>query len=124
MNILSRRLVRQGKCSIEKFRGQTLIYIPTDIVDKVGEEEVKKVAVDIFSIKNLDTWGHIYRCNEEGACQLEVPSVLRNPNYEYTHDRTEEEINRKIKENPTFIFPHLYEARNLVRRIRRRYNRL
>jgi len=44
----------KGRCSIGRFRGQTLIYVPRDIEKKLGRQCIEELAEGVFGKKTLD----------------------------------------------------------------------
>jgi hypothetical protein len=72
------RIVARGECAVGRFRGQTLLYIPIEIAERLGNETLTRLAAEVFSQEKLDRFGFtIFRTNS--YCQLELPPVLNVP---------------------------------------------
>jgi hypothetical protein len=92
----------KGKCAIGRFRGQTCIYVPAPLSDRLDAETVYMLAAEIFTEEKMDEFKmrgvyHIYKT--ETYCQFEVPTSLNrdyarqeeNPDY-----RKPDELVKKI----------------------------
>ncbi|MEK6863629.1 MAG: hypothetical protein AABW53_02940 [Nanoarchaeota archaeon] len=65
----------EGKCAIGRFYGQTHFYIPSDIVQRIGAENIQEVAKEVFGEKQLKDFGWTqFRTHEYYF--LELPGVL------------------------------------------------
>ena len=86
----------KGKCAIGRFRGQTCIYVPAPLSDRLDAETVYRLAAEIFTEEKMDEFKmrgtyDIYKT--EHYCQFEVPTSL---NWEY---------NGRQEENPDYRKP-------------------
>lgn len=71
--------VANGEISVERFFGQTVVYFPAEIGDKVGEFFFLKSAMELFSKERLaKTRYEFFSGSHEGVdfCQVNLPPVL------------------------------------------------
>jgi hypothetical protein len=88
-----------GRCAIGRCMGQTIIYVPAPLCDRLDAETVRRLAVEVYSQEAIDSFcmSGIYKT--ENFCQFEVPTSLNrdyarqeeNPDY-----RKPDELVKKI----------------------------
>lgn len=66
-----------GKCAVERFWGQTIVYIPPAIALKVGEDNLRLIALEVFGKEKLKNLYRYYAADD--YISLELPSVLDFP---------------------------------------------
>lgn len=73
-----------GEISIEKFWGQTVIYLPADIGDKISKEIIDSILLEFFSKEKLEIYHTYYHGKLEGIrfYSIEFPGVLINKEYD------------------------------------------
>ncbi|HLC62766.1 MAG TPA: hypothetical protein VJJ21_00430 [Candidatus Nanoarchaeia archaeon] len=77
----------KGECAVERFYGQTVIYIPNLLADRLTKREIKIAAEEIFPPKELERFGWTYWKGKDYAC-VELPSVideLTSPHPRWNH---------------------------------------
>ena len=72
----------KNECLIRRFRGQTVIYIPTGIAEKVDKETLTRFAVEVFTQQRLDEFDYRepFR-SSSGHYEFEVPNVPLESKY-------------------------------------------
>ena len=51
-------IVASGEIGIERFYGQTLVYLPKIIGDRVGRFSITRIALEVFSSEKLRKAGY------------------------------------------------------------------
>jgi len=77
----------RGECFVEKFRGQTHIYIPPQRAEKISDEEFIRLSREVFPqslYENYDDgtlviFSTVYRDEERHYASLTLPPVIGRP---------------------------------------------
>ncbi len=71
--------VRRGEISVERFKGQTLIYFPEEMVDPIPKFTIRKIVKEYFSAEELRKvkWKFgKYEYDDLKFYYLELPRVI------------------------------------------------
>ena len=82
----------QGRCAIGRFHGQTIIYVPAPLCERLDFETIQRLAVELYSKEIIDDFGMGGIYKTRSYCQFEVPTAL-NPDY------------KRQEENPDYRKP-------------------
>ena len=69
-----------GRCAIGRCMGQTIIYVPALVCERLDVEIVRRLAVEVYSQETIDEFHMSGIYKTEIYCQFEVPTSL-NPDY-------------------------------------------
>lgn len=77
--------LRQGRCAIGRFRGQTHIYIPAHLCERLDDDTIRRLAVEVYSQEAIEAFvmGPIGR--KRTYYMFEVPPSF-NPEYKDQQD--------------------------------------
>lgn len=80
----------QGKFHVAKFRGQTHLYIPQVLVDRIGRESIKKLAEGVYGKEILEK-SYWTQSDYEHSYMLDLPpqTLLSWTKRDETDDRVE-----------------------------------
>ncbi|EKD43733.1 MAG: hypothetical protein ACD_72C00152G0002 [uncultured bacterium] len=94
--------IDQGKCAIELFNGQSVIFIPRAVFEKLGPARVRELAVQVFGEERL---GHFSSqpFEMESSYTMELPPQLK-PNM------TQETFDETLKDNQVAKYAELLET--------------
>lgn len=99
---------------VERFRGQTIIYMPLESTLQIGRADLSRVVQEIFSEYEIGDDLGIYFCQD--GISMMLPSVRRVKDDSLYH-LSNEKIKEMMDEDPTQVFPDFYLPDDLVKKI-------
>lgn len=101
-------IIAKGEISVERFFGQTVIYLPIEMGDSVSRTAIERILLEFFSQERLSKFQwDIYKGVHKGIgfYEIEFPSVLvykskKQPEFEIPDrivERIQEEYSKSVK---------------------------
>lgn len=87
--------IAKGEISVEMFWGQTVIYLPADIGNKISREIIDSILLEFFSREKLESYNTYFQGSLEGIrfYSIEFPGILISKEYDIP-----DKIVRRIRE--------------------------
>ena len=97
----AREELAEGRCAIGRFWGQTVIYVPAPLCDRLDDATIYRLAEDVFTKERMERFRMSSIFRSKTYCEFEVPTSLE-PGYQNQQNnpayRKPDELVAKIME--------------------------